>query len=75
LRSAIGCFREQYGEDKTVGVESVVLTDYQSSEYSCEEGGVLTEDQWIAARNGAGFVVNALEIRGKSWRSLRVSSQ
>ena len=69
MRAACGRFKSLYGEDKTVGVDSLVLTDYMSSEYSCEDGGVVSEGEWKRAQSRAGLGDGSLEVRREVWRS------
>ena len=51
---AIPQFRAQYGEENTVGLESLIHTDYQSSEHS--DNGIVEEEEYKEhrRRQGAG---------------------
>jgi hypothetical protein len=70
-RKAMAHFRAIYGEENTVGLESIILTDYQSSEHS--DIGAVPEAEYRAHRRSQGAGDHGLERRREEWRSLMVS--
>jgi len=70
-RKAIPKFRAQYGEENTVGLESLIHTDYQSSEHS--DNGAVDEDEYKEHRRHQGAGDYGLERRREEWRSSLVS--
>jgi hypothetical protein len=72
MRTAFERFQSLYGEEHTVGVSSLVLTDYMSSEYSCADGGGASEGEWKGAQSRAGLGEGSLEVRQEMWRSVWV---
>jgi hypothetical protein len=72
MRTGFAAFQEQYGAENTIGVEDIVLTDYQSSEYSCNEGGDASDGEWNAAKDAARAAEDGLEVWRLRWRSQKV---
>jgi hypothetical protein len=70
-RKAIPHFQAIYGEDETVGLESILLTDYQSSEHS--DIGAVPEVEYKNHRRRQGAGDHGLERRREEWRSPLVS--
>ena len=70
FRQAVTEFKSRYGDEKTVGVEEVLQSDYMSSEHS--DIGEVPEAEWNAHRDAQGHGLS-LEIRTKEWRSEPVS--
>ena len=66
-------FRAEYGEEHTVGLEQVVLTDYMSSEHS--DAGVIDPNEFAQHRRRNGGGDNGWEIRRERWRSEQVSRE
>jgi hypothetical protein len=70
LRKHIPAFREAHGQENTVGLEEIVLTNYMSSEHS-DPGNVDAETfNRYRYKNGGGS--SGLEIRKVAWRSRMV---
>ncbi|KJA24791.1 hypothetical protein HYPSUDRAFT_200339 [Hypholoma sublateritium FD-334 SS-4] len=69
-RAAIPTIIEKHGKENVVGIENIFETDNMTSEYSQEEGGLLSERSWAAHK--AKFVkgnIRAFEQRRKMWKS------
>ncbi|KAJ3500581.1 hypothetical protein NLJ89_g9731 [Agrocybe chaxingu] len=70
MRRQIPAFRAAYGEEETVGVDELVLTDWISSEYSDNEGGAATQEDFDTHRNAAiGIGNEGWEVRRMAWKS------
>lgn len=72
-RAAVPTMTERHGEENVAGIENIFETDNMTSEYSQEEGGLLSEGSW--AEHKAKFVrgsVRAFEQRRKMWKSSEV---
>jgi hypothetical protein len=67
LRRQIPAFRAVYGDEKTVGLEEVILTDYMSSEHS--DPGVVPVEEYRKYQRQNGGGSTGLEIRKEEWRS------
>jgi hypothetical protein len=67
LRRQIPAFRDAYGDEQTVGLEQVILTDYMSSEHS--DPGVVPVEEYKKYQCQHGGGSTGLEIRKEEWRS------
>ncbi|KAF8057436.1 hypothetical protein FPV67DRAFT_1677230 [Lyophyllum atratum] len=71
LRQQVPTFRAIYGEEDTVGVDELVVTDYMSSEHS-DPGNVSLAD-WQKHRKKFIQSNNGFEVRKLRWRSAQLN--
>ena len=67
LQLQIPAFWAVYGEEKTVGLEEVILTDYISSKHS--DPGVFSVEEYRKYQHQNGGGCTGLEIRKEEWWS------
>lgn len=70
MRRAVNAFKSLYSDALTIGVESLCLTEWQSSEHS--DIGEATQDVWNTYRDKVCAGKNSLEVRRLEWRSEKV---